>query len=374
MNFTARVSLASHEDYFDQYMPFLEALPSLQYDTLDVFAESLTNITTNFEKVKDINLRDYVFKIAMPCQDLFNNDSCKFRDEKINCCHDFKPFYGEYGFCFAFNSRYYGSYRQEIRNDHIHLLSETDKKWALTFVLKRKSRVFVFSSDDTIGLDYKPQFTWDVGYQTELLITMKQTYTTEDCHSLTINQRKCIFPDEKSVNYYKDDVYSFSGCMKECRMKKALRLCGCIPPFYSPVAGVPTPIKYCKIEHIACLKEKKGNITSLKGCGDCELSCLNTVYDIEKFTKTMLSEATAENEQKCSVEYLTWPIIRYKREILFGWVDLLVSFGGIAGLFLGFSLLSGVEIVYYFTMRACCMVYMSRVSKFFSFVEILIES
>lgn len=33
-----------------------------------------------------------------------------------------------------------------------------------------------------------------------------------------------------------------------------------------------------------------------------------------------------------------------------------VSFGGIAGLFLGFSLLSGVEIIYYFTIRACCMV------------------
>jgi len=34
----------------------------------------------------------------------------------------------------------------------------------------------------------------------------------------------------------------------------------------------------------------------------------------------------------------------------------IVAFGGIAGLFLGFSLLSGVEIIYYFTLRACCMV------------------
>lgn len=66
------------------------------------------------------------------------------------------------------------------------------------------------------------------------------------------------------------------------------------------------------------------------------------------------------DESYVNIEYLTWPIIRYKREVLFGWVDLLVSFGGIAGLFLGFSLLSGVEIVYYFTMRACCMVYKNR--------------
>lgn len=64
-----------------------------------------------------------------------------------------------------------------------------------------------------------------------------------------------------------------------------------------------------------------------------------------------------------NIEYLTWPIIKYKREVLFGWVDLLVSFGGIAGLFLGFSLLSGVEVIYYFTLRAVCMVYKSRVSR-----------
>jgi hypothetical protein len=40
-----------------------------------------------------------------------------------------------------------------------------------------------------------------------------------------------------------------------------------------------------------------------------------------------------------------------------------VSFGGIAGLFLGFSLLSGVEIIYYFTMRTGCMMYKNRVSE-----------
>lgn len=62
-----------------------------------------------------------------------------------------------------------------------------------------------------------------------------------------------------------------------------------------------------------------------------------------------------------NVEFLTWPIIRYKREVLFGWVDLLVSFGGIAGLFLGFSLLSGVEIIYYFTLRTFCMFHKNRV-------------
>lgn len=102
------------------------------------------------------------------------------------------------------------------------------------------------------------------------------------------------------------------------------------------------------------------NITNIKGCTDCELSCQNVVYDIEKLSKTSQEQPADKIDTVINIEYLTWPIVRYKREVLFGWVDLLVSFGGIAGLFLGFSLLSGVEIIYYFTLRACCMVYKNR--------------
>lgn len=57
---------------------------------------------------------------------------------------------------------------------------------------------------------------------------------------------------------------------------------------------------------------------------------------------------------------MSWPLTRYKREVLFGHVDLLVAVGTIAGLFLGFSLLSGLEIVYYFTLRAWCMLHTER--------------
>lgn len=46
--------------------------------------------------------------------------------------------------------------------------------------------------------------------------------------------------------------------------------------------------------------------------------------------------------------YQSASIVKYRTDVTFGWLDLMVSFGGIAGLFLGCSLLSGVEIVYYF--------------------------
>lgn len=144
----------------------------------------------------------------------------------------------------------------------------------------------------------------------------------------------------------------------DCRIQKAIKLCHCLPPFYHSLPG--SSAIYCTAQELSCLARYAKNITQITDCRQCELSCLNTVYDVDKLSKVSNTESTHEGGAYINVEYLTWPIIRYKREVLFGWVDLLVSFGGIAGLFLGFSLLSGVEILYYFTLRACCMVYKDR--------------
>lgn len=42
---------------------------------------------------------------------------------------------------------------------------------------------------------------------------------------------------------------------------------------------------------------------------------------------------------------------KFSRNVVFGWQDLIAFFGGICGLCLGFSLLSGAELIYWFTLR-----------------------
>jgi len=170
------------------------------------------------------------------------------------------------------------------RNDKINDLYETDKKWALKFVLTTSSKIYLHSIDEVSGHDFRPTFTWETGHSIDLLITMKQTYTTDDAKQLSIGQRKCIFPDEVKLEYYKNDEYSFSSCMKQCRMKKANRFCQCIPAFYAPSAA--GKYRQCFFDDFACLLKYRANITDIRGCRQCELSCLNTVYDIEKFTKS----------------------------------------------------------------------------------------
>ena len=60
------------------------------------------------------------------------------------------------------------------------------------------------------------------------------------------------------------------------------------------------------------------------------------------------------SESTNQITLRNWPTALYKREMRFGYLDLLVSFGGIAGLFLGFSLIVAIEIGYYFTLRTYC--------------------
>ncbi|KAL1397062.1 hypothetical protein pipiens_001234 [Culex pipiens pipiens] len=306
-------------------------------------------------KVKIDDVRSEIFRSVLSCDEVIGE--CWFRGTRLeDCCKSFLPVFSEVGFCYAFSAKFYDTERAWVRNPDRKFIYETDKKWGLTFGPLRKSNILIHSYNELSGWEFRPQVQWDEDFAIELLVTMKQTYTTEDARQLSIGQRKCIFPDEVGLQYHEDE-YTYSGCMRECRLVKSLKRCGCVPPFYA--LKPESTERQCGPADLPCLVRNFTIITRVgRLCQQCELGCNNTVYEIEKYSKVVASEAG--KEPLVTIEYLTWPVIRYKREVLFGWVDLLVSFGGIAGLFLGFSLLSGVEIIYFFTMRACCMLYKNR--------------
>ncbi|KAJ8959951.1 hypothetical protein NQ318_009384, partial [Aromia moschata] len=238
--------------------------------------------------------------------------------------------------------------------------------------------IYILNSDETAGIDVRPQHVWDFTVKT-ISFSVKETYTTLDTKQLSIKQRRCAFADEIKLKV--DEVYSYSACTRQCRMDSAQRLCGCIPFFYPEVGSY----KHCNLRKLKCIDDHLKEIQSTDKCS-CFLGCSNAVYEVEKFDNVLMDDISENATMEC--QFVSWPMVRYKREVLFGWVDLLggqgtfviegcsqgkqaypevvphqslaVSFGGIAGLFLGFSLLSGVEILYYFSVRACCMAVRER--------------
>lgn len=111
---------------FDSNIPLLKALVTLTYSNIKAFEKHLADINRNAVCIGSMilihiinflllkttfwnrqSLRELVFKVHVNCEDIF--ESCSFKNEKEKCCSIFKPIYTEQGFCYAFNSRYYGT-------------------------------------------------------------------------------------------------------------------------------------------------------------------------------------------------------------------------------------------------------------------------
>lgn len=58
------------------------------------------------------------------------------------------------------------------------------------------------------------------------------------------------------------------------------------------------------------------------------------------------SETSAES-LSLDVHFQRNTLVIYRTDLLYGWMDLLVGFGGIFGLFLGASIISAVEFLFY---------------------------
>ncbi|XP_023310115.1 sodium channel protein Nach [Anoplophora glabripennis] len=293
---------------------------------------------------------DNLYPLMNTCDEVFQE--CYWKLDAYNCCDGFFPVFTENGFCYTFNSRHY-----ERKIPGLPLVGICSKSLTTTIyvfgITETNSGsslgIYILNSDEVAGIDMQPQHVWS-GVVDMISLSVKQTYTTPDARQLSIKQRHCAFPDEIKLKV--DDVYSYSACTRQCRMDTAMKLCGCIPFFYPMLDSY----KYCTLAKMTCIGQHLEEIKSVEKCS-CVLSCSNAVYAVERLDGITSNNAVAK---KVNCEFASWPMVRYKREVLFGWVDLLVSFGGIAGLFLGFSLLSGVEILYYFTVRACCMVVRER--------------
>ncbi|KAF2898253.1 hypothetical protein ILUMI_07924 [Ignelater luminosus] len=329
---------------------FLQKLSLFSYEILADFKK----YTSKGYVSNTTNLRDFIFELMIPCEEMY--EDCVWKADNYNCCKGFFPVFTESGFCYSFNSRHYEKkiprQAEELPPFNMRYIQETDIKWSLKFTMLDSSDgikfpLYIHNADEVPGIDMQPQHIWDFKVD-RISFSVKQTYTTDDTRQLSIKQRKCIFENEVKLKI--DHMYTYTACTRQCRMETAKRYCGCVPFFYPEIEN----FRHCRIHELACIADHLGTIKSVDRC-NCQLGCSNTVYEVEKLNE---HGSTDDVNRGLEAEFVSWPMVRYKREVLFGWVDLLVSFGGIAGLFLGFSLLSGVELIYYFTIRACCMVYL----------------
>ncbi|XP_022193624.1 pickpocket protein 28 isoform X2 [Nilaparvata lugens] len=163
-------------------------------------------------------------------------------------------------------------------------------------------------------------------------------------------RRKCYFSDERQLKYFR--YYTQDNCAVECLTNVTLQQCQCVA-FYMPTT---TPVPICSATN-QCFR----NVTKLmvknqieKTVCSCLPACTELSYTVEN-SHTYSSETTAKssisnNTGSVNVVFTEAYFITKERKELYGKTEFLSNCGGTLGLFLGFSVLSLVEVIYYISL------------------------
>uniref|UniRef100_A0A2H1WKA7 SFRICE_008547 n=1 Tax=Spodoptera frugiperda TaxID=7108 RepID=A0A2H1WKA7_SPOFR len=124
----------------------------------------------------------------------------------------------------------------------------------------------------------------------------------------------------------------------------------------------------CNLTGMACLNKLQNHLTILKpawakrpglSC-NCLPSCDETEITVIKDVTTSVKGKANKKKAHMEIVLAYLPTERFKRNVVRSRLDLVVSVGGTTGLFVGASLLSFVELFFFFTVRFINNILMQR--------------
>ncbi|XP_054737756.1 pickpocket protein 11 [Anastrepha obliqua] len=324
-------------DYF-YFMDFLHAVVNAtasNYVDLARFAED--------ERFDDVNLSELVQAIDRP----FEQTLTSFDNQ--NSTIQIMPVMTENGFCYAINSPMsemlagrsinYQDVKQPLTCEYgKHQCFIKMDLYESTGTVVVHSPFEVSASDANIIALHKSD---------EIIASFKviETVASKNLRDLHVGQRKCVFYDEGTTQL---KVYSKTLCLVRCRAVMALEMCNCVPFFYTFVEG-PS----CNPAGFECLLDFKWPIWALHIC-KCPSTCTEIEYTVQTIKKSFwgvkMNDEAVNTDVTSSFRWdVIPPKVRMRRDVVFSFEDLLVSFGGTLALFLGFSQISVVRFGYVIT-------------------------
>jgi amiloride-sensitive sodium channel len=176
-------------------------------------------------------------------------------------------------------------------------------------------------------------------------------------------KRRCYFATERHLRHF--SIYTQQNCGLECFTNYTLQKCGCV--WYHMPRDQNTSI--CGPAKQECLINGAVNFMrdgdGLFKC-NCMSACTEISYDVEtsqakynwleneKVVDPNYAELETKRFTAVSFYYKDLQFVSSRRGELYGPAEFLASCGGLLGLCMGFSLLSLVEIIYFFTVRLFC--------------------
>lgn len=203
------------------------------------------------------------------------------------------------------------------------------------------------------------------GRETKVVITPKITQASYVIQKISVDKRQCIFENEANLTYYK--IYSRKNCEMECSSKLTESNCGCTL-YYMP-RKFDNDSMICNRKKAPCYETVLYNIAltyNVKySCNHCLPACFEINYEREISSSKLgtgefitrdkivnrNSSYVRRNVAIVHIFFLDSSYGGYTKTEFIGFTDFLSNIGGLLGLFMGFSVISLVEIVYFLSFR-----------------------
>ncbi|XP_046434381.1 pickpocket protein 19-like [Neodiprion fabricii] len=303
------------------------------------------------------NLTNFLQTVAPTCAEFLSD--CWWRASYRNCCEIFEVQRTEYGFCYSFNSETADSdhemYSKELRPRRSNMMGD----WSgirLVVSLNKSSQPPNADKAVEVTVFVGDPKSWPSSGSNSALGTLSSIGV--ECPSIYATERILQLDKTKlSCKLSGKMEYNQNFCLTMCRRDSAIKQCGCNPLFLMPSG----PERACVLDDLLCLARENGifnnyileknayfgNDTVGMNCS-CPPECEGYNYRYQ-ITHTKLRDSIAFNTIFIDVHYESASMLRYRMDIVYTQLDLLVSFGGVFGLFLGGSILSFVELLYHLT-------------------------
>jgi amiloride-sensitive sodium channel len=170
--------------------------------------------------------------------------------------------------------------------------------------------------------------------------------TDRELRKLSPKNRECYFEDEKSLKFFK--VYSRENCVIECLVNYSQAFCPC-----SELWRLNENENYCYKygKRMLCDASYLTNFRALDIPLSPNCSCLPTCDSVTYHIKYFHKFSTQSDEISINLRVNTEDAILFRRYQQFTFSDVVSYVGGLLGLFAGISMLSIVEIFYFFLIR-----------------------
>ncbi|KAI8118090.1 Pickpocket protein 28 [Lucilia cuprina] len=207
----------------------------------------------------------------------------------------------------------------------------------------------------------------------QVIVTVLPQYikTPTNLKDFDIDKRQCYFNKERNLRFFK--FYTQNNCQTECLTNYTIAKCGCAK-FWMPK---PTDIPFCDITQLACCSKasqeldviltnqtiKKTRDPKVKIMCDCKPACNSLEYNFEitqgyvninaylKASRLVEDAGDDYIESDLIVHYKESQFTAIKRTVIYDRTQFIANCGAIFGLFMGGSIISLIEFIYFFSLR-----------------------